>query len=156
MAFATIAQIRVYVNRIADENEYTDDNLTDALGSATNMAIVDLSYVATEEELEALGLSSKALNLLTIFKSVEYALINKLGYARKTDTVSDVQYWQKEYKDLLKKVIGGDVKLTDNTTDHSPKNYPVINAGNQKFFPQKGVRGFTPESDGSEEDTVDI
>lgn len=155
MSFCTQEQVRNCNKKLRKETEVATADIQDRISEADDTVIVDLSSMFSEAELLALGASSKSLNLLSKWKAVELTLAFVYGAAREVDTISDVDYWRIKYNALLKKVLNG-VTLVEADTDTSPINYPKIGpsvSGNAKFYPRKGVEGFTP--DGAKTDIKD-
>lgn len=155
MAFTTTAEVRESTDKFKDLADVPNTLLEGRITEASDILISDLSGIATEAELVAMGSGSKVLNMLATYKSVEISLVRLFGASRQADVVTDVQYWEKRYNDLLLKVLNKDVEITDGTTVLSPTSIPVgtANSDNAKMYPQKGVSGFT--QDGAKTDTVD-
>ena len=155
MIFTTISEVRDSTNKIKDTVDVPDTLIENRIEAAEKKMIADLSGCASKAELEAMGSNSETLSNLATYKSVELTLVRVLGASRQADTVSDVQYWEKQYSVLLLKVKNGEVEITDGTTSLSPVNIPVAtsNNGNAKMYPEKGVSGFI--NDGAKTDIVE-
>jgi len=141
MAFSTAAEVRACNDKLAREADVSDTVIEDRIAEADDTIYVDLSGIATEAELTALGATNKVLNLLSTWKSVELCLARLFGDARQADQVSDVSYWKAKYNDLLNRVISGDISLSATT---SPVATPVITSSTyrKKLFPTKGIADF--------------
>jgi len=155
MSYCTEEQVRNSDKKFADTNDVLQTVIEDRIAQAENIIKVDLSSIISEAELDSIGSTSKIINLLAIYKSVELTLIIYYGVSRKVDELTDVQYFKKEYNDLLKKVLEGIIKITIGTTDYTPKNYPSLDTGlNKKFYVKKGIDGFLPEGEVAYGDTI--
>lgn len=158
MAFTTIAEVRNSTNKLTNGVRgvaVTDATIQDRINEASDILVADLSKVASAADLIAMGSTSKVLNQLATYKSVEKSLVFEMGASRQADIVTDIQYWQGEYRILLDKVLNGDVELTDGTDTLSATSIPVgtPTVNNAKMYPEKGVPGFT--NDGAKTDIVD-
>jgi len=155
MAFTTITEVRDSTDKLSDNADIPNTVLTGRITEASDILIGDLSGIASEADLVAMGSGSKVLNQLATYKAVEISIVKILGASRQADVVTDVQYWEKRYETLLQKVLDKEVELTDGTTVLSPTSIPVAtsNSDNAKMYPQKGESGFT--QDGAKTDTVD-
>lgn len=73
----------------------------------------DLSQII---DFTAIVVTPTFLNVLSQYKVAELCLVYMYGRKRKVDEVSDIDYWIYEYKNLLKKIIGGEVLLEDGSS----------------------------------------
>lgn len=140
--FTTIDRVRASSSKVELAAEFPDLSVTNRIEEAEDIMIADLSSVANETDLIALGTGSKVLVRLSTYKAMQISLVRLMGASRRAGTVSDIDYWKKEYDTLLKKVLNGEVNLTDGTTSESATDYPVFTSGNSKLYPQKGIPGF--------------
>lgn len=149
MALCTIDDVRNEDKKFSNSNDVTDAVITNRISRAEKIIKVDLSSVISESDIVSAGSDSNALNSLAIFKVVELTLVAYYGAGRKTDELTDVQYFKKEYKDLLNKILHGEVEIQTDTEEYSPKDYPAADGGsNKKFYIRKGVPDFLPEGEG--------
>lgn len=150
MAYCDESQVRNSDKKFEDTANVTTEVIVDRIEMAENIIKVDLSSVISETELDTIAEESKVINLMAIYKSVELTLIAYYGASRKTDELTDVQYFQKQYKMLLDKLISGDIQLVSADEDYTPKDYPSVDSGaNKKFYVRKGMDGFSPEGESS-------
>lgn len=148
MAYCTVTEVRNEDKKFAKVEDVTEETITHRIARAEEVIKVDLSSVISETELDTISATSKAVKSLAIYKAVELALVAYYGAGRKTDELSDVQYYQKEYNNLLAKILNGDIILVTPTGSSSPKDYPALDGGsNKKFYVRKGVPGFLPEGE---------
>ncbi len=140
MAFCTEDQVRACNDKLTS-TDIDDTVVENRITEADSTIIVDLSGVASETELLALGAANKVLNLLSTWKSVELCLVRLFGDARQADQVSDVTYWRAKYNDLVKRLISGDISLSTTT---SPVSVPIATSSThrKKLFPTKGIADF--------------
>ena len=145
MAFCTILEIRNCDKKLESTSEVPDPAVTERIATAENVIYTDLSPVIDEVTLGTIGESSKSVNMLAIYKSVELTLVKYYGATRQVDTVSDIEYWRKKYDSLMEKILEGEIKIVAAGTDYTPANYPKINASASrlKLYPRKGIAGFT-------------
>jgi len=155
MAFCTEAQVRNSNKDLIDTTEVPPATIEDRISEAEKTVIIDLSTFMTEDEINATGASSNVINHLTLYKAVENTLVTYHGANRQIDEVTDIQYFQKLYKDLLKKVLDGVVKIIDGAIVFGISSIPVKTSSsyNKKFYNRKGVEGFIP--DGGDDDVKD-
>lgn len=148
MAFCTEEQVRNSNKKFSNVDEVLRTVVTERIAQAEKVITMDLSSVISSADLQTIGANSEAVNLLAIYKSTELLLVTYYGAGRKIDEVSDISYFKKEYQTLLDRVLKGDIKLSVNSTDYSPKSYPSLDHGiNKKFYVRKGVVGFTPDGE---------
>lgn len=136
--FSTIEQIRATNDKFTDE-DISDAVIEDRIIEADKTIIVDLSAKYTQAELETLGASNYALNLLSTWKAAELCLSRLFGAARQVDQVSDIDYWRKKYDALIEKILNDEITLSDST---GAINKPIITSSRLKLFPTKGISGF--------------
>ena len=55
------------------------------------------------------------LQTLSVYKTTELALVTMHGAQRTVQQVTDIQWWQKQYEDLKKKILRGATILVDAT-----------------------------------------
>jgi hypothetical protein len=155
MAWCTEIQVRNSNKKFSKTDEVLRTTILDRISAAESMVEMDLSSVISGTELAVLGATSKAINLLTLFKSVELTLVTYYGAGRKIDEVSDIKYFQDEYKKLLDKILAGDISLSNAAVDYTPKSYPAVGGGsNKKFYVRKGIDGFIAEGETQYGDTT--
>jgi len=158
--YCSIAQVRGSSNKLENETDVTDLIITGRITEAESQIKADLSEIISEADLDALGSDSKVVNLMAIYKAVEKTLIYYYGIYRKANEIGDTDYFAKQYDRLLKKVIEGEISVTDDTgTDYGAADYPKATSSNYnlKLYPRKGIPGFTPEgADGSYEDDENL
>lgn len=152
--YCTVQNVRDETKKFGNENEVTDPMIESRISQAVKIIKVDLSGVMSEADLDAVAPTSNILNLLATYKATEKTLVTYYGYYRKVDEISDIQYYQKQYKMILQDILDGNVILTD-ASGSSPTAYPerTRKGSNLKLYPRKGVEGFIP--DGAEDDYVD-
>lgn len=155
MAFTTATEVRSSTDKFTDTDDVPNTLLENRISEASDILISDLSGIVSEDDLVSMGSGSKVLNQLATYKSVEISLVRLYGASRQADVITDVQYWEKRYNELLGKVLNGDVEITDGTDVLSATSIPVAtaNSKNAKMYPEKGVSGFT--NDGAKTDTVE-
>lgn len=154
MAYCDESQVRNADKKFEDVTNVATEVIVDRIEMAEDIIRVDLSSIISETELDSIAEDSKVINLMAIYKSVELTLIAYYGASRKVDELTDVQYFQKQYKNLLDKLINGDIELTSGTEDYTPKDYPSADGGrNKKFYVRKGINGFLPDGEQGYGDT---
>ena len=155
MAYCTVLQIRSQSRKLADV-KITDAVITDRIAEAETQIKADLSGIISEADLDALGAASSLVNLLAIYKSTEKTFIHVFGIYRKADEIGDTDYFIKQYNNLLKKLLDGDIELTDAAgAEAGAADFPkaTTSLSNLKLYPRKGVPDFTPDGvDGSYQD----
>jgi hypothetical protein len=150
MAYCTNDQVRNVDEKLKDPLEVIEDVITERIEMAESIIQVDLSSIISGQELDNIGGSSKVINLMAIYKSTELILVKYYGASRKVDELDDVQYFQKQYNNLLKKLLSGDIELVSTDGNYAPKDYPSIDKGrNKKFYVRKGIDGLLPEGEQS-------
>jgi hypothetical protein len=160
MAYCTTTEVRNYDEKLTSTVDVTEAKIAHRIVQAENVVRVDLSTMISAADLNTLMASatpSLTAKLLTIYKSVELVLVSDYGAFRKADEVTDVQYFQKAYNDLLKKLLDGKISIyQDNTGANAVKNYPKGTSANLKLYPVKGVEGFVPDeaADDTEVDRI--
>ncbi len=148
MAFCTESQVRSCDKKLEDTSDVTQAVILSRIDMADKTVIVDLSSIISETDLETIGQSSKVINLMSIYKSVELTLAAYYGASRRVDELTDISYYQKQYNNLLKKLLDGDIELSTGEEEYGPKDYPSLDKGaNKKFYTRKGVDGFLPEGE---------
>jgi hypothetical protein len=162
MAFCTVEEIRAQNDKLASAVDIPDEKIETSITHAKRIVKTDIISILSPSEFDAIdGLETSTSNViktLVIYKSAEFTIVALYGSSRKIDEVSDVQYFQKLYKDLLKKIMSGEIEIDipdELTTATIAKDYPTIGlrSNNTKFYPRKGVPGFYP--DGVEESYKD-
>lgn len=114
MAYSTIEQFRNNVLKLEQSGDYANLKVTDKIVQADSIigqdlaGIVDFSVVPNIDDSPA---TPDFINLLSQFKVAEMSLVAKFGGKRDVDEVSDIQYWQKLYTELLEKIIDGLIAL---------------------------------------------
>lgn len=156
MAYCSETDVRNSDRKLESTTDVTQTVILERIAKAEDIVKVALSSIISENDLDDIGSTSKVVNLLTTYKSVELVLVTYYGVSRKVDELTDVQYFQKQYKDLLTEVLNGTVKLIAGVTDRTPKDYPALSSGkNKKFYPRKGIAGVSPDGDNTGTDYVD-
>lgn len=158
MSFCTESQVRNSDKKFESTSDVSQIVILDRISVAEDIVKVSLSPIISETELDTVGSTSKIINLLTTYKAVELTLVAYYGVSRKVDELTDVQYFQKQFNDLLNKVLDGTIKIISGTTDYTPKEYPALDGGsNKKFYVRKGIDGFVADGESSNygSDTVD-
>jgi len=151
MAFCTIEEIREQNDNLQTAIDVPDTKIGTSLVHARRIVKTDVMSLLSPSEFDSIDdlidSTSNTLKTLMIYKSTEFSLVSLYGPSRKVDEVSDIQYYQKAYKDLLNKIFSGDVIIDipeELTTASVSPDYPKTTANNKKFYPRKGVPGFFP------------
>lgn len=154
MSYCTVQEIRDSNKKLEPVTEATDPVIESRITESEKRIKVDLSSMFTASELDSISSDSPVLNLMCIYKAVELTLVNYYGASRKTDEISDIQYYEKQYKYLLNGVKDGTITIESSTVS-SPNAYPkrTQEGTNLRLYPRKGVSGFIP--DGQEDSYVD-
>lgn len=142
--FCSIVDIRNRNSKFENDSNISDNFLTTQITDAELIVIGDLSSLMTKTEVVA-ATGSEVLKFLTIYKTMEIALVNKFGFLREADRVTDVDYWMNKYKEYLKKILNGDIQIELDGTELSPSNIPVITSGVDKIFDKRGLDNLNPD-----------
>ena len=163
MAFCTVQEIRDANDKLSSETDVPDSDIEARIAAAERKVKADLGKVISPDEIDAIGAESNVIRELTIAKTAERTLVKKFGAKRKADDVSDIEYFRKEYKDLLDQVLKGEVPIdipdTSGAADVTVvKNYPKLSGASKhkkstRKYPRKGVPDFYP--DGVQTDYTD-
>jgi len=156
--------IRVQVIRAEHEDhiwaEEYDGKWEDIFSIQDEMALKvanELKTVLSPEEIDEIGGDSNIIKALTLMKAVEKTLVKKFGAKRKLEDTNDIIYYRNEYKDLLNRILNGEVPIDipDDSEATVVKSYPKLSgaSGNSRFYPRKGIPGFF--EDGVTTDYVD-
>jgi len=156
MAYCTVIQVRDSSKKLETVADVPDLDITNRIAEAEKQIKADLSGVISEAALDALGSGSSIINLMAIYKSTEKTLIDLFGIYRKATEIGDIDYFAEQYKNLLDKILDGDIVLVDaGGIAVGSVDFPKItdSDNNLKLYPRKGVSGFIPDgADGSYED----
>ena len=136
--FSSIAQVRANLTQV-DIVRMDDTTVTDRIALADDDIVTDLSKYVNFSLVPATGyLDSNFpawLKRLSQFKSCSHILVKLYGAKRSVDQVSDIQYWDKEYADLLNKIKMNMVEtiLVDGT--NITKGAFTVSVGRQNISP---------------------
>lgn len=123
--YCTEASVRFYLRKAGvDESRISSDDMKQAIDDAGKVARVDLSTqidFTTVNQIDGVPPTPDAINLLTLYKTCEFCLVIIHGAQRSVETITDVMYWMKKYKELLEAINEGSVKVTD-ANGESPDN----------------------------------
>ena len=148
MAFCTEEQVRNSDKKLESTVDVLSTVIISRIKMADDIIRVDLSSLLNESELNEIGESTRVINLMSIYKSVELTLVTYYGASRKVDELTDISYYQKQYNTLLKRIMNGDIEISSGGEDYTPKSYPSVDGGsNKKFYVRKGMDGFLPEGE---------
>ena len=153
--YCTVAQVRASNKKLTNETEILTADIEDRIAESEDVVEIDLSPLMTEAEISALGSSAKVINLMTLYKTIEKCLVYYYGATRNIKDISDIQYYQDMYNDLLKKVLNGEIKIEESGTEYGAPSYPKSTSSthNLKIYPRKGVEGF--QNNGMDDDYKD-
>ena len=139
----TAQEIRDQSEKLISTTDVPNVQIEERILNAEGIVKAKLGKLITPDEIDAIGAESNVIKNLVMFKATEKTLAKKYGATRKVDEVSDIQYWQKEFKDLLESVLNGDVPIdkpdsSDAAGVSIPKSYPKLSGktNNSKFYPR--------------------
>ena len=147
MPYCTIQEVRDNSDKLEKVIDVPDPKITKAINASERIVKVDLSSLMSAIEIDEIGGNSNVIKTLTNYKATETILATLYGTTRKVDEVSDIQYWQKKYKDLLASILAGTtpIDIPDGSAATTAKDYPATSSGNKRFYPRKGVAGVYPD-----------
>jgi hypothetical protein len=137
--YSSIAQLRMNLTQVVvtapncddatvtDRINHADDDIGMDLGKYVNFSLIPSAYSDTN--------FPTWLNHLSQYKTCEHMLAKLYGAKRTVDQVTDIQYWTKQYDDLLLKIKTNRVEavLPDGT-----------NVSKGQFTTQIGRTGISP------------
>lgn len=116
MAYSTVEQLRDNEKELLRNPPITDDIINQRISMADNIVKIDLSNVVNFDsmpEITDTPVTPTYINLCSQYKTVEMCLVYFYSAKRDITEVSDIQYWQKMYNDLVMQIKDGLIDLGD-------------------------------------------
>lgn len=116
MAYSTVDQLRNNEKELLRDPPITDAIVTQRIEMSDNIVKIDLGNVINftgMPEIVDVPATPNYINLCSQYKTVEMCLVYFYSAKRDIDEVSDIQYWQKLYNDLVQQIKDGLIELGD-------------------------------------------
>jgi hypothetical protein len=117
--YSTIAELRAMLKQLTI-TIISDALVTSQIENADNEIKVDLSGIINFDLIPTDSTDPTFpafINLLSKWKTCELSLVYSYSAKREVTTVTDIQYWNKKYEDLIQKIKDGliPLELSDGT-----------------------------------------
>lgn len=114
MAYSTVAQLRENEKELVRTPPIINAIVTQRIAMSDNIVKIDLGNVvdfSAMPEIVDTPATPNYINLCSQYKTVEMCLVYFYSAKRDITEVSDIQYWQKMYDDLVQQIKDGLVDL---------------------------------------------
>lgn len=119
--YCTVAQVKllskftVFKTNSEGVETFSDAEIQALIDRADTMIKSELSSRIDFSRVPDIGTAPPpdAITNLSIYKTTELALVTMHGPQRKVAEISDIQYWQNQYRDMVAQVQCGSVILLD-------------------------------------------
>ena len=113
--YSSVAQLRMNLMKVS-ANQLDDPMIIDRIDHADDDIQMDIGKYIDFSLLPTGGYADSNfptfVNHLSQYKTCEHVLAKLFGAKRQADEVSDIQYWTKQYNDLLDKILMNRIPIT--------------------------------------------
>ena len=136
MAYSTETELRNNLS-VATADRIASIVVTTRIAQADLRIKADLSKIIDFDEI---GTTPTFINLLSQYKTAELCLVYAYGTKRKADEQTDIDYWKKEYNNLIDMINNDEVELVDGDgTSISTGHQTFTNTAKNNIEPALGI-----------------